>query len=278
MSEISAKTKICMIVGDPVSHSLSPAMHNAGYAALGRDAEFVFIASRVKKGALEQVLEAFRAMEFQGLACTIPHKEDIIPYLDTIDPVAKNIGAVNTVVNSRGVVSGFNTDWMGIVNPIEARQPLLEKSVAILGAGGTSRAAAFGCLERGAKVTIFNRSEERGKELSKELGVDFYSLNDIAKIYDFDVVINTTSVGMASEASLIPKDLLHSNQLVLDAVYTPYETRLIREAAEQGASVIRGAEMFLFQGLAQFSLHTSLDAPREAMEKIVLEHFGVSSL
>src|SRR3990167_7491456 len=137
---ISAKTKMCIIIGDPVEHSLSPAMHNAGYEALGIDDQFVFTAATVKSENLKKVIKAVQAMGICGLTCTIPHKIEVMQYLDEIDEVAKKIGAVNTVLNMSGKLIGYNTDWLGVIKPLEKYSKLRGKKVAVIGAGGAARA------------------------------------------------------------------------------------------------------------------------------------------
>src|SRR3989344_6026284 len=150
---ITAKTKLCIIIGDPVEHSLSPVMHNAAYQALGIDNEFVFVASQVKVAHVKDVVTAMRVMGFRGLTCTIPHKIAVMKYLDKIDPIAQKIGAVNTVVNENGILTGYNTDWLGTVIPLEKHGTLKNKKVALIGAGGAARACGYGVIEKGATLT-----------------------------------------------------------------------------------------------------------------------------
>lgn len=272
---ISGKTKICVIIGDPVEHSLSPAMHNAAYEALGIDGEFVFIASHVKVENVKEVVQAVRVMNIRGLTCTIPHKLEVIKYLDEIDPIAKKIGAVNTVVNEKGVLKGYNTDWLGTVTPLEnAIGNLKGKSVALVGAGGAARAMAYGVLEKGATLSIFNRTTAKAQILADELGADIpvYSFNEMQdEISNHDIILNATSVGMGDQVDQtpVPKEYIQKNQVVFDAVYAPRETRLLKEAEEQGAITIQGIEMLLHQGTAQFELYTGRKAPIEVMRKVL---------
>src|SRR3989344_5039081 len=159
--KLSAKTKICLIIGDPVEHSLSPAMHNAGYEALGIDNQFVFLGAKVKVEDVETAVQAMRKMGIHGLTCTIPHKVVVMKYLDKIDETARKIGAVNTVLNQNGKLIGFNTDWQGVVIPLEKVTKLPGKKVMVVGAGGAARAIVYGLLKRGAKVKIFNRTKKK---------------------------------------------------------------------------------------------------------------------
>ncbi|MBU4099248.1 shikimate dehydrogenase, partial [Patescibacteria group bacterium] len=278
MLRINAKTKICMIIGDPVEHSLSPAMHNRAYEVLGIDDEFVFIGARVKIEDVKDVVRAVKVMGIRGLTCTIPHKVEIMKYLDKkyIDPVALKIGAVNTIVNDNGVLKGFNTDWQGVLAPLEKEIDLEGKSVAILGAGGVARAMAYAVSSRGAFSTVFNRTLEKAEDLSRDFGGQARSYKDIACVQDMDIILNATPLGMAprENETPLPKKYISKKQIVFDAIYAPYETRLLLEAKQQGAKVMHGAEMLLYQGIAQFELYTGRKAPesimREVLEKNVI--------
>jgi len=270
--KISAKTKICLIIGDPVSHSLSPAMHNAGFEALGIDNQFVFLGARVKIKDVEMVIQAMKKMGIHGLTCTIPHKIEVMKHLDRIDKTAKKIGAVNTVINQNGRLIGFNTDWLGVITPLEKITFLKGKEVAVLGAGGAARAAVYGLLRRRAKVKIFNRTINKAKQLAKEFGCQGGSLNNSNEIKNSDIIINTTSVGMKplDNELPIPIDYITSKQIVFDIVYVPFETKLLIEAKKRGATIIHGVEMLLHQGTAQFEIYTSRKAPEEIMRKVLV--------
>lgn len=279
---ISGKTKLCMIIGDPVEHSLSPAMHNAAYEALGIDDQFVFVASHVDIKKIEIVVNAVRVIGIRGLTCTIPHKIEVMKYLDWIDPVAEKIGAVNTVVNDDGVLKGYNTDWLGTVIPLQQLlkvERLGGRNIALIGAGGAARAMAYGVIERGADLTIFNRSIEKAQELAQDLGphVDVKPMTALVEtdsLGDFDIILNATSLGMGEhiEETPIPKSHIQKKHVVFDAVYAPRETRLLREAAEQGAQTIQGLEMLLHQGAAQFELYTGKKAPVEIMRECLMRN------
>lgn len=282
MSLITAKTKMCVIIGDPVEHSLSPFMHNAGYEALQIDDQFVFTAAHVKPADLSVVVSAVRAMGIRGLTCTIPHKVEVMKYLDEIDPIAKKIGAVNTVVNEYGKLKGYNTDWLGTVTPLEEVTPLQDKRIALIGAGGAARAMAYGVVSKGAKLTIFNRTKEKADELAKEMGNEVETCHGMSlqdRLPTFDIIINATNVGMGDQADQTPvaKECIHSHHIVFDAVYSPYETQLIREAKEQGATVIHGTEMLLHQGTAQFELYTRHKAPIEVMRNVLFEKLQITN-
>lgn len=293
MSHISGKTKMCIIIGDPVEHSLSPAMHNAAYAHLRIDDRFVFTAARVRVEDVKDVVQAMRVMGIRGLTCTIPHKIEVMQYLDEIDPIAKKIGAVNTVVNDDGVLKGYNTDWLGTVTPLNQiivgvrdshgnplRLSLKNKRVALIGAGGAARAMAFGVLHEGADLTIFNRTIAKAEDLANELGdvaknpITASGMDQISSVIDHDVIINATNIGMGEHETKtpIPKEYIAKHHIVFDAVYAPYETRLLREAQAQEAAVIHGTEMLLHQGTAQFELYTGQKAPVEVMREVLLNN------
>ncbi len=262
-----------MIIGDPVEHSLSPAMHNAAYEALGIEDKFVFVAARIKPEQLRQAVESVRTLGIHGLTVTIPHKVDILNYLNNIDETAKKIGAVNTVVNNEGILTGYNTDWLGVITPIKNILPNIKnKKAAVIGAGGASRAMIYGLVKEGANVKIFNRTLDKARQLAEEFECEADSLDAISQVRDYDIVLNSTTLGMGDKISEspLPADLLNDKQLVFDAVYTPYQTRFLKEAEMKGAKIIHGVEMLLHQGVAQFELYTGVKAPVETMKKILV--------
>jgi len=269
--KLSAKTKICLIIGDPVEHSLSPAMHNAGYEALGIDNQFVFLGAKVKVEDVGVVIQAMKKMVIHGLTCTIPHKIAVMQYLDEIDETAKKIGAVNTVLNQNGKLIGFNTDWQGVVIPLEKVTKLPGKKVMVIGAGGAARAVVFGLSKRGAKVKIFNRTKENAVKLAKEFNCLSGDLDNQEEIKDFDIIVNTTSVGMKPLENKTPisTKFITNKQIVFDIVYVPFETKLLKEAKKRGAKIIHGIEMLLHQGTAQFEIYTDRKAPEEVMRKVL---------
>lgn len=268
---------MCIIVGDPVEHSLSPAMHNAAYESLGIDDQFVFTAARVDIKNIQQVVEVVRIMGIRGLTCTIPHKIEVIKYLDKIDETAQKIGAVNTVVNDNSVLTGYNTDWLGVVTPLkQVAGSLHNKKTAIMGAGGASRAMVYGLTKEGAKVKIFNRTVEKATELAEEFGATAGGLDNLSELKDFDIILNSTSVGMGDQInkSPVPAEYLHDKQIIFDAVYVPYETKLLKDAKAAGAQIVHGADMLLHQGTAQFELYTGKKAPEDVMRNILMKQFN----
>lgn len=277
---ISAKTKFCIIIGNPVDHSLSPLMHNAAYKELGIDHKFVFLGTNTEVKDVKKITDAMRVMKnFRGLTCTIPHKIEIVKYLDEIDEVAKKIGAVNTVVNSNGILKGYNTDWVGAITPIEKITSLKNKRIAIIGAGGAARAIGYGVLFKDAKLTIFNRTGEKAFQLGNDLGCPSQKLYEVKDLRDFDIIINATSVGMKPQENIFPfpENFIQKNHIVFDIVYSPYETLLLKTAKKIGAKIIHGLDMLLHQGSAQFELYTNQKAPIKVMEQALLYSFQINN-
>jgi shikimate dehydrogenase len=271
-----AKTRLCGIIGNPVEHSLSPAMHNAAYEQLGLN--FAYLAFRVTD--VEGAIRAVRALDIRGLSVTVPHKVAVIPFLDEIDPVAKSIGAVNTVVNDGGRLKGYNTDWTGFVRSLEAHVPAAGRRVALLGAGGAARAIAFGLKAKGATLTILNRAEEieMARALAAEIDCPFGDLTQRDAVAGADIVVNATSVGMAPLQEKVPVDpaSLRPEQVVVDIVYNPLETRFLREAAARGCRTVPGYEMLLLQGVTQFELWTGKTAPVDLMRSVLKDRLSAN--
>ena len=264
-AHINASTAVCMVIGDPINHSLSPRMHNAGYSARGLP--YVMTAARVSTLALPDAIRGMRALNIRGLAVTMPHKVSLLTALDVVDPTAQAIGAINTVVNVDGVLTGYNTDWLGIQRPLEKRLSLSGCRVAIIGAGGAAQAALYACTMQGAAVTVFNRTLEKARALAHPLGAQAAPLSNETDVGEYEVIINTTPVGMAHNTDHSPIDTsqLSKQHTVFETIYTPRHTRLAQDARERGCEVILGIEMFVEQGAAQFELHTGVTAPKDVM-------------
>ena len=250
---------------------MSPAMHNAAFEKLGLNYAYLAFCVSDVEGAIQGV----RALNIRGLSVTVPHKVAVMPYLDTIDPVAQQIGAVNTVVNDDGRLTGYNTDWVGFTRSLEIHTAIHGKRCTILGAGGAARAIAFGLKEKGGDITILNRVEEidMAEKLAGEIGCPWGDLSQINAVEDADIVINTTPVGMHPKfEDLTPIDTKHvrAGQVVFDAVYNPLETKFLRKAKERGCITVPGSEMLLLQGVAQFEYWTGRDAPVELMRTVLL--------
>jgi shikimate dehydrogenase len=240
-------------------------MHNAAYRKM--NLQYVMGSARVTEESLPEAIAGVRALNIRGLACTMPLKVSICSLLDELDPVARTIGAVNTVVRENDKLIGFNTDWLGILRPLESKITLRSKQVAVLGAGGAALAAVYACVTAGAAVTIFNRTVSNALSLAKRFGVEVAPLHDLCELARFDIIINTTSVGMSPNVSQSPlaESQIHSHQVIFETIYYPHETQLLRYAIAKGATILRGLDMFLEQGVAQFELHTGAKAPRETM-------------
>ncbi len=251
---ISPATVLCGILLHPAGHTRSPALHNAAYAALGIDA--VYLAFDVAPGELGAAIAGARAMRVSQLAISIPHKQAVIAHLDRVDETARAIGAVNTVTRAGDALVGSNTDWVGIARALERETALAGKTAVVLGAGGTARAALFALRERGARAIVLNRTPGKAEAIARELGAERTgALEDLAAI-PHDVLINTTSVGLRGDASPVAADALRAGSVVLDAVYDPLETRLLRDAKARGAKPISGKWMLIEQAREQLRLWT----------------------
>jgi shikimate dehydrogenase len=255
---------LCGIVLHPAGHTRSPAIHNAAFRALGLDA--VYLAFDVVPEALGAAIAGARALGIRQLAVSLPHKQAVMEHLDDVDETARAIGAVNTVTRSGdGRLLGANTDWLGIVRSLEDQRPLSGAHAVVLGAGGTARAAVHGLVTRGARVTLLNRTESRGAALAAELGAASSGTLDELAGLEHDVLVNTTSVGLGEDASPVAAEALRADSLVLDAVYDPERTRLLRDAEARGAVPISGRWMLIHQAAEQLRLWTGKDAPLDVM-------------
>lgn len=273
--KITGRTRVFGIIGNPVSHSLSPLMHNAAFAELAEDCVYVpFTVADVASA-----ITGIKGLSICGASVTIPHKEAVIPLLDEVDPIARKIGAVNTLhlVKREGanILCGSNTDWIGANRALQEKTELKGKRITILGAGGSARALGFGFLDAGAEVLVCSRTETRGRALADELGCGWQPLTAAGELHG-EILVNATSVGMAPsvDSSLMPVQALARYEVVMDIVYAPLTTRLLNEAAQQGCSTVNGLEMLLYQGVAQFELWTGRRAPVETMRGVLLEATG----
>jgi len=267
-SAADTKTALYCVLGDPVAHSLSPAMHNRAFAYHGLNA--AYLAFQVTE--LEAAIGGLRALGISGASITLPHKSRVMDYLDDIDPVAAKIGAVNTIINTDGRLIGKNSDVSGALDALQDITDPAAKKVLILGAGGAARAIGYGVRTQGARVTIANRSSKAGASLAADLEVDFLPLADVIPDH-FDILINTTPVGMhpAHEVSPIPEGSLSGDMVVMDIVYNPLETRLLKAAGQAGCRTIDGLAMFVNQGVRQFEWWTGLKAPVDLMRRAAVE-------
>lgn len=260
------------LIGNPVGHSRSPPMHEAGYAACDIDARYVTFEPAADAGAT--AVESAATLGIAGLNVTIPFKQDVLDAVDP-DPLAARIGAVNTIDFGSDPPSGHNTDATGLIRALEHHDVALEGRAVVVGAGGAGRAAAFALAAEGASVAVANRTAERAADLAEAVcaaegtGVATgHGLGELPELVpEADLLVNATSVGMEADDSPVPRDCLHADLAVLDAVYTPLETRLLREAAAAGATTVDGAWMLLFQGVDAFERWTGKSAPIDAMNQ-----------
>jgi shikimate dehydrogenase len=261
--EISAETALCGIVLHPAGHTRSPAMHNAAYAALGLDA--VYLAFDVGPTELADAVAGVRALGLRQLSVSLPHKRSIQAHLDELDETARQIGAVNTVIRRADALCGSNSDWLGAVKALERETSLAGKRAVVLGAGGTARAVVYGLRERGARVRVLNRTLAKAKALAKQLGAESCGALDELSRAPWDVLVNTTSVGLGQDVSPVPAGELVSGAVVMDAVYEPERTRLLRDAEARGARTVSGKWMLVYQAVAQLEAWSGRKAPVEVM-------------
>jgi 3-dehydroquinate dehydratase/shikimate dehydrogenase len=259
------KTRLYAVIGDPVAHSLSPLMHNAGFAA--RQTNAVYVPFHVRD--LSDFLAAIESFHIAGFSITIPHKERILRYLDHCDPLAAQIGAVNTVVVRAGKLYGYNTDFAGVLRSIERRLPLASTSVLLVGAGGAARAAAFALARAGSAVTIWARRPQQSRALARAIGGEAVERSEIAR-RSFDAILNCTPVGMhPGRGSPLESRELNCS-LLMDLIYRPLKTELLRRAERRGIETISGVDMFVAQGVAQWELWTGQPAPKGVMRRVVV--------
>ncbi len=267
--------KIYGIIGDPVSHSHSPAMHNAAFEKLGMDA--VYLAFRVSPEEVGDAIRGGKSLGIAGLNVTIPLKEKALFFVN-VEEVAKKIGAINTLDFSSGTPVGYNTDGIGSLRVLkETTCEINGKNVLILGAGGAAKAISFYLDADGARVTIANRTKERATQLASKLrNADSIGLDSELRKYvkDSDILINATSVGMHpnEDATLVNADMMHPDLVVFDIVYNPMETKLLNEAKRAGVKkVVDGVKMLVYQGAASFKIWTKREPPINVMENAVRE-------
>lgn len=259
------------LIGNPVGHSLSPPMHEAGYEATGIDARYVTF--EPPEGEAVAAVESAATLGIAGLNVTIPFKEAVLEAVEP-DALAARIGAVNTIDFSTSPPTGYNTDATGLVRALSHHDVALSGRAVVVGAGGAGRAAAFGLAAEGMTVDVANRTVEKARELAADVtetaavsgAATGHSLDALdGLVPDADLLINATSVGMESDRSPVPSETLHPDLAVLDAVYSPLETRLLRDARDAGATTVDGAWMLLYQGVEAFERWTDESAPVETM-------------
>lgn len=279
MTMITGKTNVVGIIGDPVEHSLSPPMHNAAFKHMGLD--YVYVPFHVHADKLDKAIAGAKSMNIKGLNVTIPHKTEVIKYLDSLDKSAELIGAVNTVKFDDEHAKGYNTDGIGSVKAIEEISSIKNKKVVVLGAGGAARAISFQMLIDGAEsLVIANRTPENALKLQKDiiqkLNADVKStdLGEELKneLSDADILINTTPIGMypnVDQEPLVKAEMMCEDLICNDIVYNPLKTGFLKEAEKAGAKTISGIKMLIYQGMESFKIWTGVYPPLEIFENAI---------
>jgi len=272
-------SKSFAVIGDPIDHSLSPNIHSAAFREMNLDSSY--IAYRIPKGELEEGIEGLKKIKIDGFNITIPHKIEMMKYLDKIDESCSLIGAVNTVTNTNGILKGYNTDMDGFLEPFKKKKiNIANTKVLLLGAGGAARAIVAGfAKEKANSITIANRTLENAKNLSefaKKIGLNAKAIKiedvkDTAK--NFDIIVNATSIGLKDESSPISLEGVNEKTIVYDIVYMPINTDFIKKAKERNAIIIYGYEMLLGQAVRAFQIWHGVEAPYNAMKKALLGGF-----
>lgn len=268
VEKFTRDARIYGVIADPVRHSISPAVHNRAFQA--RRADAVYLPFLVKPAQLKDFLILAEKLPLSGFSVTIPHKQRILRYLDIVNPLARRIGAVNTVWRKGGKWRGANTDVDGIIIPLQRRLRLSKASVLVVGNGGAARGAAYALSDAGAKLSITGRNLDRVRALAKACGAEALSREQV-EARSFDALVHATPLGMHPKVDQCFFDDRIPAKIVFDMVYNPLETLLARRAKEQGATVIPGLEMFLEQAVKQFEIWTGDSAPRAVMEKAATE-------
>jgi shikimate dehydrogenase len=277
---ISGKTALYGVIGDPIEHTLSPALQNAAFQALNLDD--VFLAFHVLPSQVEAAMNGVRSLGIRGLNVTMPHKKAVIPFLDEVDETAQFLESVNTIFNDNGKLRGFSTDGTGAHRALEENgAELAGKKLVLLGAGGAAKAIAYALAREVDELVLLNRTPQKlaglaetlNQKFRKKVAVASTAPDDIRQnLQDADILINATNVGMHPQPrlSLVKPEWLTSRLTVMDIVYNPLETQLAKDAKTAGARVVSGVEMLLYQGAASFELWTGKAAPVEVMRKAAL--------
>jgi 3-dehydroquinate dehydratase / shikimate dehydrogenase len=274
IEKFSKSAKIFGVVADPVRHSISPNVHNRAFQARRLDA--VYLPLLVQPAHMKDFFAFADNLPLAGCSITIPHKQKILRYLDSVDPLARRIGAVNTIWKKAGKWRGTNTDAAGVTVPLAKKVKLNKSSVLIAGNGGAARGAAFALADAGAKISLVGRNLDRVRALARICGGEPLSREQAVQKH-FDVVVHATPIGMWPNVKDCFFDGHIPGDIVFDMVYNPMETMLLKNAKEQGRDVINGLQMFLEQAAQQFEIFTGESAPRSVMEKAALEALGAKS-
>ena len=279
MNNINAKTKICAVFGHPIGHSLSPAMHNAAFKALQMD--YIYIACHVLPEQLPAAVQGIRALGFTGVNITIPHKQAVLGELDEICGESVRSGSVNTIINRQGKLLGTSTDGIGLIRSLQydGNFDPRGKRVLLFGAGGSALAVIYSLIAAGIRsLTLVNRNLQKAVDLQEKVGRDsgfnltIHPLEQLGRVdfKSFDLLINTTSVGLQEDVSIMPSEYLHPGLFVYDLVYRRGGTKLLKEAEAAGCRVLSGLSMLLFQGVESFRLWFEVEPPVEVMRQALL--------
>jgi len=270
---INDETKVLGVIGEFAENSMSKYMHNAVFKE--DNLNLVYMPFKVRKEELKEFIKNFREFDFKGSSVTIPHKVDINKYIDEIDETAEKIGAVNTIVNKNGKLIGYNTDYYGAVQALKEKTQLSNEKILVIGAGGGARAVIYGLKKENSEITITNRTINNAESLAKEFNVNFDDIKNMKKLIgNKDIIINTTSVGMNPNIneSIIKENEFSEGKLVMDIVYKPVNTKLIKLAKKAKCNVITGDRMLIYQAIKQFSLWTGKDPNFKMMESSLTKH------
>jgi shikimate dehydrogenase len=278
---MQSQFKTYCIIGDPVQHSLSPAIQNAAFKSLGLNC--TYIAFRVPKGELQESVSSLRSINISGFNVTSPHKIEIINHVDVLDYTAQNAKAINTIMNVEGVLTGYNTDVYGFIEPLHKRSVSFNgMTILLIGAGGASRAVIAALSEQKGitKILIANRSQRKAEELARigsSIGlecnvIDLYNIQEVAA--KSHLIVNATPLGTSNEDSMIDHEHIKKDAIVYDIVYKPVTTNLLENARYAGAQIVYGYEMLLEQGAKAFEIWTGISAPRDAMKRALFGSFG----
>jgi len=271
--------KTFAVIGDPIDNSLSPNIHNAAFKALGLDC--TYIGYKIPKDELAAGLEALKTIKIAGFNVTIPHKVEMMKFLDSLDEDCSMIGATNTITNDNGKFVGYNTDMEGFLDPIrEKKLSIKDSKVLLLGAGGAARAITAGfAKEKASSITIANRTKKNANTLAQfanKIGINANSVSfdEIGdSVSDYNFIVNSTSIGLENEPSPISTNYINQDSVVYDIVYRPMNTDLIKQSKKNGARVIYGYEMLLGQAARSFKIWHGIDAPYDAMKRALLGGF-----
>lgn len=268
--KLSGKTTITGIFGYPVEHTLSPAMHNAAFEHLSLD--YCYVPFSVRPEFLGNAVTAIRALNLRGVNVTVPHKEKIMSFLDKVDKEASFIGAVNTILNSDGALTGYNTDGRGFIGALsEAEISTARKTIMILGAGGASKSISYYLSEKAAKLLIFDIDKDKAVRLAKDLGsirsnVEY--TDSISDLNGIDILINATPLGLKdADLSPVPVSLITQDMIVCDLIYR--DTPLLTAAAAKGCKTMNGIGMLLHQGVLAFEIWTGIPPPVDIMRNAI---------